>query len=89
MLAGAWRVRVLTPEEAMKPTLMLLSALALATVAAAPAAAGPNPNPVAPAHTGTACVSVISHNPQAGEGSHSAPAAQANFAEVGAAFCGE
>jgi len=89
MLAGAWRVRVLTPEDAMKPTLMLLSAVALAIVAAAPATAGPNPNPVAPAHTGTACVNVLSHNPQAGEGSHSAPAAQANFAEVGAAACGE
>ena len=72
----------------MRPTLMLLSAVALAIVAAAPAAAGPNPSPVAPAHTGTACMRVFSHNPQTGEGSHSAPAAQANFAEVGAAFCG-
>ena len=72
----------------MKPLMMLLSAAALAVVAAAPASAGPNPSPVAPAHTGTACVNVISHNPQAGEGTHSAPAAQQNFGEVGAAFCG-
>ena len=87
-LAGTWRVRVLAPEEAMKPLMMMLSAVALAVVAAAPASAAPNPSPVAPAHTGTACVNVFSHNPQAGEGSHSAPAAQQNFAEVGAAFCG-
>ena len=87
-LAGTWRVRVLAPKEAMKPLMMLLSAVALAVVAAAPASAGPNPSPVAPAHTGTACVNVISHNPQAGEDSHSAPAAQENFTEVGTAFCG-
>ena len=88
-LAGTWRVRVLAPKEAMKPLMMMLSAVALAVVAAAPASAGPNPSPVAPAHTGTACMNVISHNPQASEDSHSAPAAQENFGEVGTAFCGE
>ena len=72
----------------MRSTLTLLSAVALAAVAAAaPATAGPQPNPAAPDHTGTACTNVFAHNPQAGEGSHSAPAAQTNFAEVGAAFC--
>jgi hypothetical protein len=34
-------------------------------------------------------MNVISHNPQASEDSHSAPAAQENFGEVGTAFCGE
>lgn len=72
----------------MKPLSMLLSAVALSAVAAAPASASPNPSPVAPLHTGTACVTVISHNPQAGDDSHSAPPAQENFAQVGAAFCG-
>jgi len=72
----------------MKPLMMLLSTLALAVVVAAPASADPTPSPVAPAHTGTACVTVISHNPQAGEEPHSAPAAQDNFGQVGGAFCG-
>jgi hypothetical protein len=68
--------------------MMLLPVVTLAAVAAAaPATAGPQPNPAAPAHTGTACMSVFAHNPQASESSHSAPAAQTNFAEVGAAFC--
>lgn len=87
-LAGTWIVRVLAPKEAMKLLMMLLSAVAFAVVAAAPASAEPNPSPVAPAHTGTACVNVITHNPQAGEDSHSAPAAQENFSAVGTAFCG-
>lgn len=71
----------------MKKLTMLLSALALCA-AAAPASASPQPNPSAPAHTGNACMKVLEHNPQAGPGSHSAPQAQENFAEVGAAFCG-
>ena len=65
-----------------------VAALAMSALAAAPAVAAPNPNPAAPAHTGTACTSVLAHNPQASENSHSAPAAQENFAAVGAAMCG-
>jgi hypothetical protein len=65
-------------------------ALAVSTIwiPAVPAGAAPNPSPVAPAHTGTACANVLAKNPQAGPGSHSAPPAQENFFEVGAAFCG-
>lgn len=66
----------------------VLTALALGALAAVPAVAAPNPSPVAPAHTGTACTSVLAHNPQASDASHSAPQAQANFAAVGAAMCG-
>jgi len=62
--------------------------LALTLAAAVPAMAGPNPSPVAPTHTGTACANVLANNPQAGEDSHSAAPAQANFGAVGAAFCG-
>ena len=39
-------------------------------------------------HTGTACTNVLTHNPQAGDASHSAPPAQQNLFEVGAAMCG-
>ena len=65
-------------------------ALAISTIwiPAAPAAAAPNPSPAAPAHTGTACANVLTKNPQAGPGSHSAPPAQENFFEVGAVLCG-
>jgi hypothetical protein len=65
-------------------------ALAVSTIwiPAVPAGAAPNPSPVAPAHTGTACASVLANNPQAGADSHSAPPAQENFFEVGAVFCG-
>ena len=66
----------------------VFATVALSTVVAVPAVAAPNPNPEAPAHTGTACASVLTHNPQASEDSHSAPTAQQNFAAVGAAMCG-
>ena len=65
-----------------------LATLAISALAAVPAVAAPNPSPVAPAHTGTACASVLANNPQASENSHSAPPAQENFAAVGAAMCG-
>jgi Spy/CpxP family protein refolding chaperone len=61
---------------------------AFSALAAVPASATPNPSPMAPAHTGTACASVIGHNPQASEDAHSAPVAQQNFEAVGAAMCG-
>lgn len=55
---------------------------------AGPALADPSPSPVAPLHTGTACGAVLAHNPQAGDDPRSAPPAQMNLFEVGAAFCG-
>jgi hypothetical protein len=72
----------------MKRIAVVLGAFAVVAMGAAPALAAPNPSPVAPTHTGTACVAVLSHNPQTGPGSHSAPPAQQNFSAVGAAFCG-
>lgn len=50
--------------------------------------AAPNPNPNAPAHTGTACVAVLGHNPNTGPGGHISPTGGANFGAVGAALCG-
>lgn len=63
-------------------------ALAISCISAAPALAQPHPSPVAPEHTGTGCVSVLTHNPQTGPGSHQAPPAEEHFAAVGAAMCG-
>jgi hypothetical protein len=52
--------------------------------------ATPNPNPNGPAHTGTACVSVTSNNPNANPagGGHISSIGGANLFNVGAAFCG-
>jgi hypothetical protein len=72
----------------MRRIAVMLAACGLVVAGAAPAFAAPNPSPVAPTHTGTACVSVLSHNPQTGLDGHSAPPAQQNFSMVGAAFCG-
>ena len=55
---------------------------------AAPAAAAPNPNPTAPAHTGTACANVLSHNPNTGPNGHISEQGSAHFGAVGATFCG-
>jgi len=63
--------------------------LALVIVAsAAPAAAAPNPNPNAPAHTGTACANVLSHNPNTGPDGHISDVGGQHFGDVGAAMCG-
>lgn len=70
----------------MKRTILTISLLVL--VPAVPAYAAPNPNPAGPAHTATACTNVLANNPQAGPDPHSAPPAQQNLFEVGAAFCG-
>jgi hypothetical protein len=76
----------------MTNTKRVAAALGLAAgilgTAAAPALAAPSPSPVAPQHTGTACGAVLANNPQAGDEPHSAPPAQTNLFEVGAAFCG-
>jgi hypothetical protein len=64
-------------------------ALALVIMAsAAPAAAAPNPNPNAPAHAGTACLNVLTKNPNTGPGAHSSEQGGAHFLAVGVALCG-
>jgi len=70
----------------MKRYVIGLAVIMLAS--AAPAAAAPHPNPAAPAHTGTACAHVLSHNPNAGPNGHSSDQGGAHFSAVGAAFCG-
>jgi hypothetical protein len=70
---------------------VLISAGLFATVTlglSASAWAEPNPNPTAPAHTQTACGNVLGHNANTGPGGHISPTGGANFAAVGAAFCG-
>jgi hypothetical protein len=52
------------------------------------ALAAPTPNPNGPAHTGTACSSVLGHNPNTTEGGHISEAGGIQFATVGEAFCG-
>jgi uncharacterized low-complexity protein len=64
----------------------LVGATTLGLVSSASAA--PNPNPNAPAHTGTACASVLSKNPNAGPFGHQSPVGGAHFGDVGAAMCG-
>jgi hypothetical protein len=74
----------------MKKIVAGTSLSALATLAfSAAAGAQPNPNPNAPAHTGTACTTVVSNNPNAGpNGFHQSPTGGANFLAVGEALCG-
>ena len=73
----------------VKKVLVSVGLLATVTLGlSAGASAAPNPNPNAPAHTGTACSSVLSNNPNTGPGGHISPTGAANFAAVGAAMCG-
>ena len=65
-----------------------LAAAVIVMAAAAPAVAAPHPNPTAPAHTGTACANVLSHNPNTGPNGHIAEVGGAHFGAVGAVFCG-
>jgi hypothetical protein len=65
-----------------------LAAAVVVMAAAAPAAAAPHPNPAGPAHTGTACANVLSHNPNAGPNGHISDVGGAHFSAVGATFCG-
>ena len=70
---------------------MLVGVGLFATVSlgfASVASAAPNPNPSAPAHTGTACTSVLSSNPNAGPGGHISETGGSHFGDVGAAMCG-
>jgi hypothetical protein len=73
----------------MKKVLFSVGVLATVTFGlSAGALAAPNPNPTAPAHTGTACISVLSNNPNTAPGGNISPTGGANFAEVGAVMCG-
>lgn len=65
-----------------------LIAFALIVVSAGPAAADPVPSPTAPPHVATACGNVLGHNPQTQGSPTQALQAQANFLQVGQAFCG-
>jgi hypothetical protein len=56
--------------------------------ASAAASAQPNPNPNAPAHTGTACASVLANNPNTGPDGHISDTSGSHLLDVGAAFCG-
>jgi hypothetical protein len=51
------------------------------------AAAAPNPNPNAPDHTGTACTSVLTNNPNTQPGGHISATGGSHFSDVGAAMC--
>ena len=51
---------------------------------------GPHPirTPNAPAHTGTACSAVLTHNPNTGPFGHELAVGAAHLGAVGAAMCG-
>ena len=72
----------------MKKTATLLIATGMLVLTATSASAAPSPSPVAPTHTGTACTSVLTNNPNTGPGGHISEQGGANFAAVGAAMCG-
>jgi hypothetical protein len=65
-----------------------ITTLAIVVISAGPASADPTPSPTAPPHVATACVNVLGHNPQTQGAPTQAPQAQANFLQVGEAFCG-
>jgi len=72
----------------MKKAATVAIAMATLVLTAASASAAPNPSPVAPAHTGTACASVLTHNPNTGPGGHISEQGAAHFGAVGAVMCG-
>ena len=72
----------------MKKAATVVFATALLVLTASSASAAPNPSPVAPAHTGTACASVLTNNPNTGPGAHISEQGGAHFGAVGAAMCG-
>ncbi len=72
----------------MKTFATVVLATGLLVLTATSASAAPNPSPVAPAHTGTACASVLTNNPNTGPGGHISEQGGANFGAVGAAMCG-
>jgi hypothetical protein len=72
----------------MKKAVIVVSAAAMLLLTAVSASAAPSPSPVAPAHTGTACSSVLSSNPNSAPGSHISDRGGSNLGAVGATFCG-
>ena len=72
----------------MKKAATVVIATAMLVLTAASASAAPNPSPVAPAHTGTACASVLTNNPNTGPGGHISAQGAAHFGAVGAVMCG-
>ncbi len=72
----------------MKKAAAVVIATAMLVLSAASASAAPNPSPVAPAHTGTACASVLTNNPNTGPGGHISEQGGAHFGAVGAVMCG-
>ena len=73
----------------MKKLLLGAAFAGITTLAmAAGAGAAPNPNPNAPAHTGTACSAVLTHNPNTGPFGHQSAVGAAHLGAVGAAMCG-
>ena len=65
-----------------------IASFAMFLISAASASADPTPSPTAPPHVATACLNVLSHNPQTQGSPTQASQAQANFLQVGEAFCG-
>jgi hypothetical protein len=72
----------------MKKTAIVVSAAAMILLPATSAWAAPDPSPVAPTHTGTACASVFSNNPNVLPGAPISDQGGSHFGAVGAAFCG-
>ena len=72
----------------MKKAATVVIATAMLVLTGASASAAPNPSPVAPTHTGTACASVLTNNPNTGPGGHISAQGAAHFGAVGAVMCG-
>ena len=72
----------------MKKSATAVIATAILGLTATSASAAPSPSPVAPAHTGTACTSVLTNNPNTGPGGHISEQGGSHFGAVGAAMCG-
>jgi hypothetical protein len=72
----------------MKKAATVVIATAMLVLTAPSASAAPNPSPVAPTHTGTACASVLTNNPNTGPGGHISAQGAAHFGAVGAVMCG-
>ena len=68
---------------------LTLITMGLLVATATPAVAAPSPSPQGPAHTGTACAAVLSHNPNTQPtGGHISEVGGSHFGAVGATFCG-
>jgi hypothetical protein len=72
----------------MKRIAIVVIATGMLVLTGGSASAAPSPSPVAPTHTGTACTSVLTNNPNTGPAAHISEQGGSNFGAVGAAFCG-